>query len=227
MDKLYPIFIKLSGTPVLIIGGGEVATRKARRLVESGAALTVITTEATDELQEMAKKRLLCLKVQEATSEDVAGFALVFCATNNADLNRALALAAAAEGALTNVADAPEISGFYVPALVERDRLQIAISTSGASPALAKQIRLELEERFDFRYDLLLAVEAYLRERILEQVSPEQRVRLFSTLAQRLPSICREAEDPRKLREGIEGLLGRQVFIDFAQLEQLITPYFR
>ncbi|MBO8127377.1 MAG: bifunctional precorrin-2 dehydrogenase/sirohydrochlorin ferrochelatase [Firmicutes bacterium] len=224
MERLYPVFLKLAGVPCLIVGGGKVATRKAKRLVESGAQVRVVSPEFTPELQELARQGKLELWERPASPEDVSGHALVFCTASDSEVNRRVAQAARQAGAQVNVADAPEESTFYVPAVVERDRLQIAVSTSGASPALAKQIRLELEERFGGEYALILEVEAYLRKRIIESFPQKERPHLFRRLAALLPKACRETKSPAELRRVLAAELGLEISSNF---EQLIAPFFR
>lgn len=227
MDRLYPIFLKLTAVPVLVVGGGAVATRKVRRLVESGAKVTVISPESTEELQGLAELGRITFYSRTADKADLAGFSLIYLSTDNPQVNAKLAQAAIANGVWVNVADGPELSTFYLPAVVERERLQIAISTAGSSPALARSIRLELEEQFGSEYDLLLEVEAYLRSLILDEVEPSRRGELFRRLAQKLPTICREAKTPAQLRENVELLLGKEIFSDFLEFEQRIARFFR
>ncbi|NLY55009.1 MAG: bifunctional precorrin-2 dehydrogenase/sirohydrochlorin ferrochelatase [Firmicutes bacterium] len=224
MDRLYPIFLKLTGVPCLVVGGGAVATRKVQSLLAAGAEVTVISPACTEELLAWAEAARITLKRRRAEPDDVHGFRLVFCATDDPAANQALAQAATAAGALVNVADSPGLSSFFVPAVVNRERLQIAISTQGAGPALAKRIRRQLEEYFGPEYDLVLAVEAFLRPLIIEAIPEADRQAVFGRLAECLPELCRTAATPEELRQELAQLLKIPLSSDFAQL---VSRFFR
>ncbi len=138
----YPIFIDLKGRPVLVVGAGKVALRKTRGLVEAGAQVTVVAPEWEQELESLPVR----LVHRRFRASDLAGVMLVFAATDDRLANHRIAIAAKGRGVLANIADSPEECDFLVPARVQRDNLEIAVSTGGASPRLAADLRRKLEE---------------------------------------------------------------------------------
>ena len=137
----YPIFVDLHDRPVLIAGGGPVALRKARGLIEAGAKVTIVAPEAIAEVTELDAKLLL----RRYRASDLRGKFLVLAATNDRKVNAAIASQAKKLGILVNVADSPEECDFLVPARVRDGSLQIAISTGGEDPRIAKEMRKTME----------------------------------------------------------------------------------
>lgn len=157
----YPIIMDLTGQKCLVVGGGEVALRKARSLVESGAEVTVIAPEVHPGIRELDNTHILEQSWREG---DTLGYSLVFAATDDRVLNQAISDEAKLSGIPVNVVDDPELCSFLVPACVRRGDLLIAITTSGASPMLSKKIRLELEERYGPEYAEFVKMLGELRE---------------------------------------------------------------
>ncbi|WP_165874076.1 precorrin-2 dehydrogenase/sirohydrochlorin ferrochelatase family protein [Rubrobacter taiwanensis] len=141
---LYPLFMDLEGRRCVVVGGGKVALRKARRLAESGARVVVVAPEVLPELAGLAHE----VVERPYRRGDLDGASLVFAATNKRAVNAAVAEEARDRRIPANVADAPGEGDFAVPSVLRRGALQVAISTGGASPALARRVRRELEERF-------------------------------------------------------------------------------
>jgi precorrin-2 dehydrogenase/sirohydrochlorin ferrochelatase len=169
---LYPLSLKLNGRPCLVVGGGAVAERKVASLLECGADVTVVAPDATDQIRSASGR----IKFIERPFElsDVAGALLVIAATNNPGVNSAVADAARASGALVNVVDVPDLCDFYVPALVTRGDLQITVSTGGASPALAKRIRIDLDRQFGPEFEAYLELLARVPNRARRNKAEEQ-----------------------------------------------------
>jgi precorrin-2 dehydrogenase/sirohydrochlorin ferrochelatase len=128
----------------VVVGGGGVAVRKARKLFQAGADVVVVSPEVLPELEDMS------VEVHERPYEhgDLEGADLVFVATDSREVNAAVAREARARGVRSNVADRPTEGDFAVPSTLRRGGLQVAVSTGGASPTLARRIRNELEEIF-------------------------------------------------------------------------------
>jgi precorrin-2 dehydrogenase/sirohydrochlorin ferrochelatase len=141
---LYPIFLDLSGRRCVVVGGGEVASRKARKLLQARARVVVISPEISPELESVA------VEVNRRPYEegDLEGAYLAFAATDSREVNAAVAREAKERGIPANVADRPSEGDFALPSTLRRGRLQVAVSTGGASPALARRIKDELEESF-------------------------------------------------------------------------------
>jgi precorrin-2 dehydrogenase len=141
---LYPIFLDLSGRRCVVVGGGEVANRKARKLLQARAHVVVISPELGAELESVAVE----IHRRPYREGDLEGACLAFAATNSREVNAAVALEAKERGVAVNVADKPSEGDFALPSTLRRGRLQVAVSTGGASPTLARRIRGELEEAF-------------------------------------------------------------------------------
>jgi siroheme synthase-like protein len=137
----YPIFLDLTGKPVLVVGAGRVALRKAKGLLEAGAHVTVVAPRAAPEFGRLAVK----WRRRTFRKTDLHDKLLVFTATDNRKVNYQVAQEAKRRGIPVNVADAPVECDFLVPSRVRSGNLQIAISTGGRSPRLAAELRRKLE----------------------------------------------------------------------------------
>ena len=138
----YPIFLNLRDQPVLIVGAGKVALRKARGLLEAGARVTVVAPECEPDFALMPVRMI----ARRFRASDVAGAVLVFAATDDRRTNHRVGIAAKGKGIFVNIADSAAECGFVVPARVARDNLQIAVSTGGENPRLAAELRKKLEQ---------------------------------------------------------------------------------
>jgi precorrin-2 dehydrogenase/sirohydrochlorin ferrochelatase len=172
----YPVFLDLRGRPCLVIGGGEVAERKAGALLEAHAQVTVISPECTEELRALAGAGKVRWLERRYRAGDLAGVFLAVAATDDTRVNQAVAGEAQAQGTLLNVVDVPRLCTFIAPSLIRRGPVVLAISTGGLSPALAKKIRIELEASQALRYadmvDLVAEARAELRRKGIA-VDPE------------------------------------------------------
>ncbi|MBP1156611.1 MULTISPECIES: bifunctional precorrin-2 dehydrogenase/sirohydrochlorin ferrochelatase [unclassified Paenibacillus] len=161
----YPIMLDLEGKPCLIVGGGRVAERKARTLMKAGASVTVVSPQVTPQLEAWKAEGLIQTQ-HEVYTIGLAVLAeawLVFAATGDAMVNAQVCAEAEALGKLVNSADDAETGGFIVPATLRRGRLTLAISTAGASPALAAKVRRQLEDVFGEEYEHYLELLHELR----------------------------------------------------------------
>lgn len=182
---LYPLFLELAGRRAVVVGGGRVAERKALALLEAGAAVTVVAPEATPPLAEAARGGRLVWHRRAFEPGDLAGAALVFAATDRREVNAAVAAWARAAGVLCNVADDPAACDFFVPALLRRGDLLIAVSTGGASPAVARRIREALAARFGEEWAPYLGLLSAVRAALLGLgCGPECNRELFGELAE-------------------------------------------
>ncbi|MGH8108628.1 MAG: siroheme synthase CysG [Arenimonas sp.] len=184
-NRLFPLFADLRNRPVLVVGGGVVASRKIAALRSAGAIVRVGAPELADELQELAagnEIEYLPGKFQETW---LNGVWLVVAATDDVEVNRKIATAAEARRLFVNVVDDVELSSYQMPSVIERGPLQIAISSAGAAPMLARHIREKLEAQFDESYGSLTSLLARHRERIRQHlpVLPQRR-RWFEKLLQ-------------------------------------------
>lgn len=203
--KYYPLFLDITGRTCLVVGGGNVGSRKAATLITCGARVTVISPDVSETLKHMAESGALTHKAEPYTPEDLDGVFLVFCATNDRDLNLKIAEDAKKRGILCNVADTPDASDFILPSLVDRGDLTLAVSTSGTSPAMAKKLRLELSEQFGDEYAECLALLGRVRKKLLARGhDPEEhKSRLGQLIEGNLLGMLKNRD-----RDGVNALLG-------------------
>jgi len=162
----YPIAIDVTNKKCLVVGGGEVALRKAQSLSDAGAVVTVIAPEIDSRIMEIPGVKIGRRTYREG---DAAGYVLVFTATGDRTINAAVSAEAKRNGIPVNVVDDPELCSFIVPSSVRRGDLLIAITTSGKSPALSKKIRRELEERYGPEYVDFVDMLGELRDEVKEK----------------------------------------------------------
>ena len=184
---LFPIFLKLTARPCIVIGAGNLAESKIESLRAAEAAVTVIAPAASPAIEAMAAEGSITWHQREYQPNDIVpGTFLVVTATNVPAVNRAVYLEATSKSILCNAVDDPPYCDFYFPSLVKRGDLQIAISTAGASPALAQRLRKELNAALPLDLGSWLEELGNLRREVL-QLEPlnEARKQLLHTLAQR------------------------------------------
>ncbi|MDR1016148.1 MAG: bifunctional precorrin-2 dehydrogenase/sirohydrochlorin ferrochelatase [Coriobacteriales bacterium] len=222
--KRYPLFLDLADRPVLVVGGGSVAERKVMTLLDYQAKLLVVAKQASPGLKQLAAVGRIELALRPYLSADCSFQRLVFCATDDSALNRQVFLDAHRAGALCNVVDVPALCDFFVPSSFSRGPLQVAVSSGGASPTLAKSIRRRLETEYDQSWGPYLELLAAVRALLLEPGSTYQaqleamgvgRKEFFETLAE-LPLRKRvasgtEPSAPEALQEALAVLADRQV----------------
>jgi len=163
----FPIHIDLRDRPCLVVGGGEVGTRKTVHLCRSDARITVISPETSETLGHLADEKRITWYRRGYCRDDVSGKFLVFAATNDSDVNRQVAIEARRAGALVSVADDPELGDFSVPAVVSQGDLMITVSTGGKSPALSRILRQSLARQFGPEYGQALDLLGRLRQKLL------------------------------------------------------------
>lgn len=181
----YPIFLQLKNKPCLVVGGGQVGERKVEGLLKVGARVTVVSPEVTPRLASLAQEGYIEWRPRKYEPADLKGKVLVFVATRDRLLNARVAGDCQALGIWVNVADAPKESTFLVPAVVRKGSLQVAVSTSGQSPALAALLKKRLEKILGKEYDAFIQFLGELRP-VLKQKFPEdqeKRARILRRLA--------------------------------------------
>lgn len=166
MSTYYPIFLDIKGKICIVVGGGEVAERKVRTLLEHGASVTVISPRVSDGLAQLAGQGSIKISLRDYQSGDLEEALVVIAATDNSTVNAEVAREGRERRILTNVVDAPEHSNFIVPSLLRRGDISIAISTNGKSPALARKIRTELEQIFPQEYASLVLMLSEVRQEL-------------------------------------------------------------
>ena len=147
----YPIQLNIKGKQVLIIGGGKVAQRKLAGLLDADAQITIVSPEITDRIREYCQSGKVIWKQKSFTKDDLEGAFLVIAATNDPETNKAVKRFVSTQQLLLMVDD-PEESDFILPAVMNRGRLTLTVSTSGASPTLTKKIKQDLAQQFGPEY---------------------------------------------------------------------------
>jgi precorrin-2 dehydrogenase / sirohydrochlorin ferrochelatase len=191
-----PILLDVTGRTCVVIGGGEIAERKAQSLLDAGAQVTIISLTATGAIARSVAAGRVTWIPRAFQPSDIAGAALVFAATDDSDLHAAVAIEAHRLGIPINVVDAPELCTFIAPAVAARGALQIAVSTSGAAPAFAARVRREIEEHFGLEYtaavEILRAARIWMRTREDNQF---ERAKTMKALANSdLPAAVRRGD---------------------------------
>lgn len=219
--RFYPINLDLKGRRVTVVGGGSVAARKVQRLVAAGARVTVVAPDRHPALELLAARGQIAVTDRPYREGDLQGAFLVFAATADRGVNRSVAQEARREGILVDQVDDPDASDFSTPALLERGELLIAVSTGGASPALAREIVRQLEEQFGAEYATALALLGRVREKILtEKVGDAYNSGVFAQLALHdLPALIRNGEK-EKIDQILLKLVGPGFTADADQAEK-------
>jgi len=153
----FAAFLDLRGRRCLVVGGGEIGERKARALLACGAQVTVVSPTATRGLAALALEGRIVERRRSFRRADLRGCALVVAATGDPAVDDVVAALARRARVLVNVVDRPESCDFILPSVLRRGELQIAVSTGGRSPALAREIRRRLEPLFGPEYAELVA----------------------------------------------------------------------
>lgn len=161
----YPIMLNIKNQEVVVVGGGTIAYRKIRGLLQAGANITVISPEIEERIETLRRERRIDWRKKEFESADITSALIVIAATNSNVVNELVAFATM-KHQLVNVVDNPELSNFHVPAKLTRGDLTISVATGGASPTLAKVIRDELSSVYDDSYAEYLAFLAEVREKV-------------------------------------------------------------
>ncbi len=160
--KHLPIFLTIRHKPCLVVGAGSIAARKIGLLLKAGADVSVVASNIGSEVSELERQGVIRCLLRNYEPTDLKGVKLVIAATNNAQLNADISIMAQAENILVNVVDNPELCSFLMPSIIDRNPIQIAISTGGASPVLARLIRSKLEASIPSAYgELAKLVENY------------------------------------------------------------------
>jgi precorrin-2 dehydrogenase len=210
--SFYPVFVQLEGKKVVVVGGGNVAYRKVLALLECGASIHLAGRELTTELKQMVEKEEIHFLGQEFKDEYLNHAFMIIAATDDKDLNHRISTCAREKGVLVNAVDQPPDCDFIVPSILKRGDLQIAISTSGKSPALARRIRKSLEAQFGEEYETFLAMMGRLRKEILSMgLTQKENSRIFQKIVD--SDLLENFSDSstRRMDEYLKNILPEQV----------------
>ncbi len=153
---MYPINIKAEGLPVLVIGGGHVALRKIKKLLSEGADVTVISPEVSEAIALLAEEGKICWKKAYFTDADARGYYLVITAAGAEEVAKKVRKAALEDHFLYNAADFPPLGNCSLPAAFSAGGIEIAVSTNGRSPAMARYVKGWLQQQIPAAFGLWL-----------------------------------------------------------------------
>ncbi|WLE96674.1 MAG: bifunctional precorrin-2 dehydrogenase/sirohydrochlorin ferrochelatase [Candidatus Electrothrix communis] len=219
---MYPVSLNIEGKLCAVVGGGNVAERKVLSLLNAHASVRIISPQLTELLSDLTANGSVEWQSRGYQRGDLDGALLVFAATDNRDVQDAVVRDAQKAGVLVNVADAPDLCDFQVPAVVRRESLNIAVSTNGTSPALAAKLRQELEDRYGYEYAVLLRLMSRLRERICNDSSSDgtDRKIVFQNILHEDIIDWIRGEQWERLSQHLDTVLGPDIHFDLRELTE-------
>ena len=165
----YPVFLNVDGKKCVVVGGGQVAWRKVRVLLEHGADIEVISPDLCPELAKLAESGEIHALTREYQAGDLKNAFVAIAATDDNEINQRVVVEARRRAVLVNVVDDAENSDFIVPSFLRRGDITIAVSTNGKSPALARKIRSRLEKEMGDEYASLASLVSEVRGEVKQQ----------------------------------------------------------
>ncbi len=209
MTNLFPMFVKLAGKQVLVVGAGKVGEPKIGGLIGTGASIHVVAIEASAQVRKWAREGKIELELRPFGASDLNGKFLAVVATASNELNRRIYRESELREVLCNVVDVPEYCDFFYPAVVRRGDLQIAISTAGQSPSLAQKLRQQLERQFGEGYAAWVEQLGETRRLILaSDLDKQTKLELLHSLASREAFEAAVAKIPEPSGQSLSAQVG-------------------
>ena len=207
--KFLPVFLDVNDRPCLVVGGGKVAARKVALLIRSGAEVTVVSPVLCDELAKLRDKGGIHHEAREFDNQDIQDRVLVIAATDDEAVNRKVSELATSRRIPVNVVDTPALCSFIVPSIVDRSPVQVAISTGGASPVLARLLRARIESFIPAAYGRLASLVDEFRHKVKDRFTESDQRRYFweGVLQGRVAELLfagRDKEARRALEEAVD-----------------------
>ena len=202
----YPVVLDLGGRPVLVVGGGAVAERKVEGLRAAGASITVVSPRVSARLAKMADDGDIRVRLRSYRRSDLRGVAIVFAATDDHNVNAAVAADSRRRRIWVNAADDPDHCDFILPSVLRRGSLLVSVTTGGRSPALARIVREELERLLGSDFALLTELAGDVRRELRtrgEQATAEAWTTALRGDVRRLVAAGRREEARRCLLEAL------------------------
>jgi precorrin-2 dehydrogenase/sirohydrochlorin ferrochelatase len=207
--RYYPVNLDIRGKRCVVVGGGAVAGRKVERLLECGAKVSVMSEKLSPALEELKETGAIEHVPSDYDERHLRGAFLVVGATDRDEVNGRISADCRRAGILVNIVDEPARCDFILPSLVQRGDLQIAVSTAGRSPALAKKLRVELAERYGHAYGTLAAILGELRAEVMKSGgTADGRGKVFEALVNSDLLEAIERGDRERVRSIIRDLAG-------------------
>lgn len=204
----YPVILNIEDRLCIVVGGGEVALRKVRALVEKGAVVRIIAPDAVVQIKEMVEKDEVEWEQRLYESGDLEGALLAVAATDDQQINREVRHEAYTRRVPVNIVDDPEGSDFHVPSFFEDGPLLVAVSTRGSSPAVARTLRRAIQEWMGPEFSRSLEIVGAFRERLKQEIhDPKERVRFWERgIDAEMIDLMREG-DADKVKKALEDKL--------------------
>jgi len=180
MAKYYPIYMDIENKPVLVVGGGNVALRKVKTLLEYGAIVRIVSPKLVPELEQLLDGVRCVWVPKKYSTEDIQDAILVFACTERDEVNAQIARDAKTNYRPINVVDDPDKCSFIVPSILSRGDLSIAVSTGGSSPLVARKIREELEAVYTDEMEIYLDLLRIWRQEVKEKLPVAKRAQFWN-----------------------------------------------
>ncbi|NHZ69790.1 MAG: uroporphyrinogen-III C-methyltransferase, partial [Thermotogales bacterium] len=175
----FPIFLQLDNRNCLVVGGGKVAARKVALLVRAGARVEVVAPELCGELATLLEQNRITCSARKFEDSDIEGKVLIIAGTNQQDVNRRVSELAHVANLPVNVVDQPDLCSFIMPSIIDRSPVQVAVSSGGTSPVLARLLRARLESYVPSAYGRLATLVESFRTRVKQRFSNTDQRRQF------------------------------------------------
>ena len=223
--QYFPLFVDTSKLKVLLVGAGEVASRKLALLARTDAEILVIATDISTEVSNCALQGRITLVKRSVVPDDIHGIDLVYLATADDKLNAKFARIADERGIWVNVVDSPELCRFITPSIVDRGRLQIAISTAGAAPVFARELRARLESWLPQSLSPLFDFVAAKRREVQQRLPEFKQRKLFWEHFFRANGDKFDDETPVHYDNGFQGLsIGGEILLIDDETQASLLP---
>ncbi len=209
MTNFYPVFLNLTGRRCVIIGGGQIAEGKITKLLDSGAKIIVISPDATQGIRRFAKRGDIEFNLRKYQAGDLQGAFLAIAATNDREVNQEIFEEAEKLGVLLNAVDDVPRCSFIAPSIVESGPVTIAISTGGASPALARKLRETLSGSQDLDWTGATSVLSKARQVIKDRQVTVAPQRWQCCMTSELLSLAKSGREGQAVKLLLNGLLGK------------------
>lgn len=210
MPTYFPAFLSIEGRPCLVVGGGQIAERKVKTLLDAKARVTVVSPAVTPRLRRRIDKGQVEYYAREYVPSDLDGIYLLITATDNMPLNREIGMEGRSLGLIVNVVDDPDYCDFIAPSIVRRGDITFAISTGGASPALARWLRRQVEEHFPPEYSGLAKVMSRVRLQIRGEGHNISPARWQKSIDESFLSLIKQRKLAEARRHLFSALTGKQ-----------------
>jgi precorrin-2 dehydrogenase/sirohydrochlorin ferrochelatase len=212
MMNLYPVNLDIHNTLCLVVGGGKVASRKIEGLLACGARVVVISPRINPAIAGFVERGEIDYFARSYQKGDLDGAFLVFAATDVEEVQQQIKAEADARGTLINVVDTPSSCTFQVPAKVRRGDFLLTVSTGGGSPALAAQVRKELEDEYGLEYGSYVELLSRIREKIVGDGNPSKSHKLlFKKLIQLHILVLLDKKEWAALQEELGAILPKDI----------------